>query len=403
MSLMKIAQVCAYNFYRPGGVQIHIKNLSKELRKRGHEVKIITPKVRGIKNTQEDVINLGSCTVIDWNSTSLEIGVAIGKVKDPIKEVLDRENFDIIHFHEPWIPILSAQILSQSKAKNIATFHSVTTDSIMSNSVVLILKPLAVTIIKSLDRIITVSKAAYKYMRKYYKGDIKTVPNGIDLSLYKKRIKPLKKYCDGKVNILFLGRMDKRKGVKYLLRAFRKLKKKNENTRLLLAGDGEQFKEIKKYVKKKRMEDVELLGYVSEEMKLKLFKTCDIYCSPALYGESFGIVLLEAMASGKPIVAYANEGYKTVLTSRGSLLLVKPKDIDGLAGKLLVLCEDKELRKMMGEWGKREVEKYTWDKVCDQVEDIYKEVLAGPSQNKRIRSSYTERFKKWLKKINDRI
>jgi phosphatidylinositol alpha-mannosyltransferase len=180
---------------------------------------------------------------------------------------------------------------------------------------------------------------------------------------------------DGKMNLLFLGRIEKRKGLIYLIKAFEILKKSHENIRLIVAGSGDLEKKCKKYVEKNRIKDVVFVGSVSEEDKIKYMNTCDIFCAPSIYGESFGIVLLESMACGKPIVAFANQGYKQVLTGIQRRFLVKPKDVEGLAKKIQTLLLNENVRKKLSVYGKKEVKKYSWDLVGKQIEEFYEEVL----------------------------
>lgn len=402
---MKIAQVSPYNIFRSGGVQIHIEKLASELRKRGHEVKIIAPKVKGVKKSLKDKILLGRCVEFSINKTQIEMSIAMGQSKDPIKEFLKKENFDILHFHEPWVPALSMQILSESEAVNVATFHSASTDTFVNKSLEALFLPIAKFVVNSQDAIIAVSEVPTKFIREFYDEEIYIVPNGIDLSVFHPNHKPFKKYLDGKVNIFFIGRLDKRKGVIYLVKAFRRLKRKFDNVRLIIGGKGDELKRITKYIKKYNLKDVEILGYVEEEDKPRLFATCDIFCSPALYGESFGIVLVEAMASGKPVVACSNPGYKSVLKGRGELFLAEPKDIEELALKLEILCKDKELRDIMGKWGLREAQKYSWKNICDQVLDVYKDAVERKKQtsSRKEKPKVKDILKRWYNKLNGKL
>ena len=402
---MKIAQVSVYDMFRPGGVQSHIEALSDELRSRGHEVKIIAPNVSGVKNTRDDVILLGKSTKISLNKTEFEMSIAVGGIKNPIKRMLKKEKFDILHFHEPWTPTLSLQILSESKSVNVGTFHSTSPDTFIGRSMEVVFHPLTRSIVNALDAVIVVSEAPLKYIRKLYNDKVHIVPNGIDLSVFSPDNKPFDKYLDGKVNIFFIGRLDERKGVIYLVKAFRKIKEKFGNVRLIIGGKGNRLIEIQKYIKRHSIKDVEMLGYVEEEDKPRLYATCDIFCSPASYGESFGIVLVEAMATGKPVVACSNPGYKSVLKGRGSLFLAEPRDVDMLAEKLLLLCRDPQMRKMMGEWGLKESQKYSWKNVTDQIEEVYKYAKKKSEEysKEKAKKGIRKRLTSWLKKLNGKL
>jgi phosphatidylinositol alpha-mannosyltransferase len=202
------------------------------------------------------------------------------------------------------------------------------------------------------------------------------IPNGIDLKVFHPRVPKIKKFDDGKINILFLGRLEDRKGLAYLLKAYKILDKRlggdfvSKNLRLIVVGEGPQKKEMTDYVTKNNLKNVVFVGQTADCPPY--YATCDIYCSPAIYGESFGIVLLEAMATKKPVVAFANAGYKTVLGhGKGKRFLPKPRDYKALAKCLEMLIKSKKLRKEMGEWGYKEAQKYYWPKVADKVLKFY--------------------------------
>lgn len=373
---MKIGLVCPYNLFRGGGVQIHVENLASGLRDLGHTVKIIAPNVSDAPIDRDDVILLGKCTQISFNKTQTEVSVVLGRFSNPVKEMLKREKFDILHFHEPWNPLLSLQILAESNSVNIGTFHGANTETFVGKSLETLLLPFAKTIVDSLHGVIAVSPAPAGFLKEFYDGEIHIVPNGINPAEFNpQENKPFEQYQDGKINILFLGRLDKRKGVIYLLKAFRKIRAKRSDVRLLVAGKGDEFEKLQKYIKKFEIPDVEMLGFVKESDKPRWYATCDIFCSPAMYGESFGIVLLEAMASGKPVVAASNPGYRSVLIEgKGGLLMVPPKNVSDLADKLDVLSRYEDLRMLFGKWGIEEVERYSWDKVAQQVQDVYEKI-----------------------------
>jgi phosphatidylinositol alpha-mannosyltransferase len=396
---MKIAQVCPYNILRPGGVQSHILNLYKELRKRGHDVRIIAPGIDNAVHVPRDVILVGTSAELFLNKTQVELSTAYGRGKDALKLLLKKEKFDILHFHEPCMPTLSMQVLSESQSVNVATFHAKAVDTLVSKSIESLFWPIESHVIGSLDAIIAVSDVSAGYVRQFYKGDITIIPNGIDIKIFNPKNQPLKQYQNKKITILFVGRLDKRKGVLYLVKAFKKLRQKYKNIRLLLGGDGEEYKKIKKYIEKHSIPDVRLLGFVEEKDKPRLYATCDIFCSPALYGESFGIVLLEAMATGKPVVACSNPGYKTIMKGRASLFLAEPEDIDELAEKLELFCIDPGLRHFMGQWGIEEAKKYTWDKICSQVLEVYKTALHNKKKPMRRKKGFESKIKKWFESI----
>jgi phosphatidylinositol alpha-mannosyltransferase len=171
---------------------------------------------------------------------------------------------------------------------------------------------------------------------------------------------------------LFVGRIEERKGLIYLLKSFLILKKKYQNLRLIVAGDGPEKKNCEKFVKDKDLRDVIFLEMVDKELP-SLYATCDIFCAPSIFGESFGLVVLEAMASGKPVVGFANEGYKELLRgTKGEKFLARPRDFKELAKNIEILLNNRQLREEMGQFGQREAQKYSWEKVAEKVLDFYK-------------------------------
>ena len=369
---MRIALVSSNSFYHPGGIQNHVIGLYKYLKKKGHYVKIISPKYHGEKRLCEDAIFFGKAKRISINASLSDLSIISKEFK--AEEILEKEKFDIIHFHNPGL-FITTELLLKSRSKNVITFHVLPDASFFYKGLKIFLRHLnKIKIIKKIDGIIIVSKPLRKYISKYFNCKKKVIPNGIDLGAFASR-DAFNEYKDGKINLLFLGRIEKRKGLIYLIKAFEILKKRHINLRLIIVGSGNLEKKCKKYVEKKRIKDVVFVGNISEEDKIKYMNTCDIFCAPSIYGESFGIVLLEAMACGKPIVAFANQGYRQVLKGIQRRFLVKPKDVESLAKKIEMLMLNKKIRKELSAYGKREVKKYSWDLVGKQVEEFYEEIL----------------------------
>lgn len=367
---MKIGLVCPYNIFRGGGVQECVLALKEGIEARGHEARIITPQPRGYKNESTDgILLIGTAQSIRAASTYADVSVSVDT--DKLETLLDREKFDIIHFHEPWIPILSRQILSRSSAIHIATFHAAMSERRTSRTVERVITPYTKSIFKYLDILTAVSPTATNYVGSLTSRKLQIVPNGIDLSKYKEL--PMKTQADGKITILYIGRLEKRKGLKYLLKAFDLLSTENHDYRLIIAGDGPDRSKLEDLVQKDSIRGVSFLGYIDENTKLKLLQEADLFCSPALYGESFGIVLLEAMASGCVTVAGNNAGYESVLRERGQLSLVNPKDEIEFARRLKLLSTDQVLRDAWKSWAREYVKQYDYRSVVDQYFKLYTE------------------------------
>ncbi len=366
---MKIGLVCPYNIYKGGGVQEIVFAMQSELAKRGHEVFIITPRPRGgDAQHSENIIFIG--TGVDmktpFNTTAQ---VSVNPRPDVVDQMLEAGKFDILHFHEPWISPVSRQILSRSNTKNVATFHAKLPDNTVSRTLEKAAVPYMKAILKHLHAITAVSPAAAEYVQTLTDSPVQIIPNGINIDHYQRSGSRKEK------EILYIGRLENRKGVKYLIKSFAKLTESMPDATLKIAGDGPDREKLEELVKQKALTNVEFLGYISDDQKKKLLSEAALFCSPATHGESFGIVLLEAMAAGVPIVAGDNPGYSSVLKERGQISLVNPKDTKDFARRLEVLLSDEHLRQSWLKWAESYLPQFDYPKIIDSYENLYKQVL----------------------------
>lgn len=368
----KIGLFPLHSFVRPGGVKNHVLALRKEFKGRSLQSKIIVPRRNRAEDYGRETILLGRSFPLEFNGTQSDLTVVFQPKK--IDELLKKEKFDILHFHN--FGLHSGQILEKSKAVNILTFHACLGAEVEKffKSLPFILKIFRKRVNEKIHGVIGVAPFNLNLF-KDFKGPKAVIPNGIDLKKFDAKCPKISKYADGKINILFVGRLEERKGLIYLLRAYKLLQKKFANLRLIVVGKGNLEKDYKKWAGENGLKEIIFEGEISGERIIPFFATCDIFCSPAIFGESFGIVLLEAMAMQKPIVAFGNAGYKTVLTDKGKEFLAKPKDWKGLAQKLEILISNENKRQEMGRWGMAEVQKYDWSKIAGQVLDFYEKVI----------------------------
>jgi phosphatidyl-myo-inositol alpha-mannosyltransferase len=369
---MKIGLVCPYNIYKGGGVQEGVLAIQRELIKRGHEAKIITPTPRKVDtDTNPNIIFIGAARDIRSPfATTAQVSVSVNT--DDIEHALSKEKFDVLHFHEPWVPIMSRQILARSTSINVATFHAHLPDTMVSKTVEAVITPYTKPLLKHLHGLTAVSDAAAEYVKTLTDQNIEIIPNGINLKKYQVARNP-----NSEKMILYIGRLEKRKGVKYLLKAFEQLAEDDSNVRLVIAGDGPDKQKLQELVHENHIDRVDFLGYISEEDKLSLLSEADVLCSPALYGESFGIVLLEAMAAGVPVVAGDNPGYRTVMKERGKLSLLNPKDTDEFTRRLSIFLSDSDIKRLWCEWASNYVEQFDYPNVIDMYEAFYLKLLAN--------------------------
>jgi phosphatidyl-myo-inositol alpha-mannosyltransferase len=369
---MKIGIVCPYNIAKGGGVQEIVLATKAELTKRGHQVKIITPAPRDSDVTDAaDIIFVGN--LVDYRSpmhTTVQVSATADIEK--IDRLLEEEKFDILHFHEPWIPVLSRQILQRSTSVNIATFHAKVPETLMSRTVIRVVTPYLKSVMKYLHELTAVSDSGAEYAGSLTNQPITIIPNAIDLDKYKLKPAALE---DNKKTILYIGRLERRKGVKYLLQAYQIIAQDNPDVRLIIAGDGPDREKLELLTDDLQLANVSFLGYISEDLKLELLAEADIFCAPSVYGESFGIVLLEAMATGTVCVAGNNSGYIDVMQQLGAVSIVNPRDIDEFSRRLNLLLHEDTLRQAWQSWAKTYVKQFSYPKIVDRYEELYSDAI----------------------------
>ncbi len=369
---MKIAIVCPYNLSMPGGVQQHVYEQAKELKSRGHIVKIVTPKPRTeLVFDDTDVVFLGRSRRIKTpNHTSVDVSISV--TTEAIEELLEQQKFDIVHMHEPLVPILARQMLPRITVPVVGTFHAAVPETVIAKSIAGSISPFVKSIIKHLSAITAVSEAATTYIGNYVSlENVNFIPNGVDLKHFTEPPK-----SKTRKNILYVGRLEKRKGVKYLLEAFALFNKTHKSQRLIIAGNGPDREKLEYLAHELGIsESVDFLGYVSEDQKVELMRNASLFVSPALYGESFGIVLIEAMATGTPAIGGNNIGYASVLTGTGSVGLVNPADTDLFANRMALMIENTDLRELWQLWAHKQVQQYSYKSIVDAYEIIYKTLV----------------------------
>jgi len=370
---MRIALVSAYDYAHPGGVTEHVRHLAAGLRRRGHDITVFAPcSDADYADTHPDFVRVGRPFPIPMHGSVARITVSF-HLTNRIKHYVRDGNFDVIHYHEPLMPVLPVTALRYSQTVNVGTFHAFA----RSNVGYYYGKPLLKRYVRRLNARIAVSVPAKEFVEHYFPGEYRVVPNGIDVQRFRNQ-PPLPEFADGKCNILFVGRLEYRKGLGYLLRAFAQLKRSYPAIRLIIVGDGPLRRWYGNFIARKQLEDVVTAGYVSSDELPRYYASADIFCSPATGDESFGIVLLEAMASGKPIVATDIAGFRHVLTHGREGLLVEPKNKRQLATVLEALINGPTLRRDLGVAGLRTVQQYDWERVIDQVQDVYRQASARP-------------------------
>ena len=367
---MKIALVSPYDYAYQGGVTSHVSQLANELHRTGNEVHIIAPCSADEPPTDLPFHRLGTPVSLPANGSVARIAIG-ARLSQDVRETLASGAFDVVHLHEPLMPTLPLAVLRASRTTNVGTFHAARRSSLAYLSA----KPFLEYFFRKLHGKIAVSEPARDFIGEHFPSQYKIIPNGIDFERFNRRQPPITELQDGRLNVLFLGRLEKRKGLSHLLRAWGQVREVVPRSRLVVVGGGSGLEHYQKFVQGVESDDIVFTGPVSDEDKVRYYQTADLYCAPSTGGESFGIVLLEAMAAGTPIVATDIPGYREVVTEGKEGLLVPPKNADQLADVIIRLLLDSRARAHLAENGRRSAAKYDWSRIAAEVLDYYAETI----------------------------
>lgn len=382
---MKVGLVSPYDFASPGGVTDHVQHLARQLRLLGHEVRIFAPSSRAdIDFDSREFYRIGSPIAIPVNDSVARITLSF-HLANQVAAIIEQERFDVLHFHEPLMPALPITMLRMSPAANVGTFHAFAHSNIGYYYGRGLLQPY----LERIHRGIAVSDPARAFFNRYFpEFPLRIVPNGIDVNVFKPGLSPIRHLRDDNVNILFVGRLEKRKGLGDLLRGYEFMRSRVPHSRLIIVGDGPLRGKVESYVTRHRLPNVVMAGYVPDSVKPRYYNSADIFCAPATGAESFGIVLLEAMASGLPVVATEVPGYMSVLEPGRDSLTVRPKGWAELGAALIILARDAELRRRLGDFGHEKARRYAWDAVASQVVEVY-ELARNAAHNESRQAEVT--------------
>ncbi|MCS7245307.1 MAG: glycosyltransferase family 4 protein [candidate division WOR-3 bacterium] len=378
MKPLRILYVSDIFYPYPGGVSEHIDNLARFLRKRGHETFILTANFKsGIEYNDPDyVIRMGRSIKIPINKSLGSITVSI-RLNKLVKKFMSNNHFHIVHVHGPIAVGLPSLALLYSRSINVATFHSAHEEMLLYK----IFKGYIKMYFEKLHGKIAVSELAKRSISRYFDSNYRIIPNGIDVqrfNLHNQKISFLAN--DDSKKILFVGRIEPRKGLKYLILALNEVIKFIPNVKLVIVGDS-PFKALyKQYISKDIKDKVIFVGRVGYEELPKYYASCDVFVSPATEKESFGIVLLEAMASKIPVIASNIEGYRQVIKDEINGFLFENKNYKDLANKIIMVLKNRTLVNRVVEKAYIEVlEKYSWEVVSKKIENYYYELLSNSS------------------------
>ncbi|MDO4908395.1 MAG: glycosyltransferase family 4 protein [Corynebacterium sp.] len=361
---MRIGFICPYSFDEPGGVQAHIIDLAKVYIAQGHYVKVLGP-CSAETEVPDFIVKGGASTAIKYNGSVARL--SFGRhVNRKVKDFIEEGDFDVLHIHEPNVPGFSLAALKACEGPIVATYHVSANSSILLKLSTPWLRPY-------LERIrggIAVSELARRWQVEQLGTDPVLIPNGVDTGFFAKH--EVVKQPGEAVEICFLGRLDEpRKGLNYLLEALKTVRQETEvQLKISVMGGGER----------REVPGVDFLGRVSDEEKATVLGRSDIYVAPNTGGESFGIVLVEAMAAGAAVVASDLEAFRLVCdadSEQPAGALFKNEDAQDLARVLVDLITNPEKRAQLQAAGKKRAEIYDWATVARDVMRVYEAVQDG--------------------------
>ena len=371
---MRIGIVSQSYYPRYGGVTEHVHHTAVELRRRGHEVTIITSRFReGEAGHAPGVVRIGYNILIPFNGAFVDLAVGV-RLKSQLRSLMRAYDFDVVHTHAPLVPTLPLLAVRAAECPQVGTFHTTSGPSRLLEWTRGYLAP----VVARLDARIAVSNTAREFAARYFPGDYHVIPNGVDVDRFHPAVAPFERWRDRDgVNLLFVGRLDPRKGVQLLLDAMPEVVERTRGrARLLIVGDSYLRRGYESSVPAALRPHVVFLGHVPSADLPRWYATGDIFVSPASGNESFGIVLLEAMATGRTVVASDIPGYRSVVIPEHNGVMFAPGDARALARTLARLVDDPERRVVLGARGRARALEFAWPRVTDRIEAVYRQILA---------------------------
>ncbi|MFI9722323.1 glycosyltransferase family 4 protein [Streptomyces sp. NPDC052396] len=378
---MRIGIVCPYSWDVPGGVQFHIRDLAEHLIRLGHQVSVLAP-ADDETPLPPFAVSAGRAVPVPYNGSVARLNFGFLSAAR-VRRWLHEGDFDVIHIHEPTSPSLGLLTCWAAQGPIVATFHTSNPRSRAMIAAYPILQPA----LEKISARIAVSEYARRTLVEHLGGDAVVIPNGVDVDFFA-RAEPRPEWTgrDGtgegmagrrQGTIGFIGRIDEpRKGLPVLMRALPKILAEYPDTRLLVAGRGDEEEAVAQLPPTMR-DRVEFLGMISDEDKARLLRSVDVYVAPNTGGESFGIILVEAMSAGAPVLASDLDAFAQVLDQGAAGELFTNEDADALAAAAVRLLGDPARRAELSEHGSRHVRRYDWSTVGADILAVYETVAAG--------------------------
>jgi phosphatidyl-myo-inositol alpha-mannosyltransferase len=375
---VRIALVSPYDLQRPGGVQSHVRQLAARLRQEGDQVVVVGAGPVGVVTEPEAVaeIGVGRGRGVPFNGAVAPVALGPLTARRTVR-VLEQLGPDVVHVHEPLVPMVGLAAAFGSAAPLVITFHAWS----HNDRAYRLLRPLGRGLLARTAVAVAVSRAAADYHAAALgidAGSLRIVPNGVDVAPFRRAADALgAERPPGPPRVVFVGRLEPRKGVLVLAQAFRELLGRQPDAALTVIGDGPQRRELAAALAGVPPGQVRLAGRVPSSALAQMLAEADVAVAPALGGESFGIVLLEAMAARTAVVASDLPGYRSVVTDGRDGVLVPPGDPSRLAAALARLLEAPQQRAALVSAGRETASAHDWSVVAAQLRSVYADALRG--------------------------
>ena len=371
---MRILLASPYDLTYLGGVTSHVYDLADQFSIEGHEVTVAGPVGDGLIRHGE-VIGLGGSFRFPTQSDAARINL------NPlmwlsVRDLTRQRSFDVMHLHEPFLGFIGSSLMRHGDGVKIGTFH---TWNKRTHLPYLAFGPLVRRWNHMLDGRIAVSESARKTVSRYVPDDYRVIPNGIPFEMFARPVSPPEHLRDNRPTILFVGRLEPRKGVQVLLRSFQMLKTRIPSLRLVVVGDGTISSQLRRWARDHELQDVLFEGYKPRQALPAYYQRADVFCAPSIENESFGITLLEAMAAGRPAIATDGNGSQTLGNDGETGLVIEAGNAVALARAIERTLEDSRLAERLGAAAQQRAREFDWSIVAGNILDYYTEVSRMPA------------------------
>jgi phosphatidylinositol alpha-mannosyltransferase len=364
---VRILLASPYDLTHPGGVTSHVLDLALQFRKMGHEAVIAGPSGDGRLPQDGYTHHLGGTLSMISPGDAARVNLD-PRIHKPIERFLDGREFDVYHLHEPFLGFIGPSFMRLGKGVKVGTFHTWREGPHLPY---IAFWPIIQYWNRGLDGHVAVSEAARKTASRYVRARYEVIPNGVDFERFACHEPNVPSVMGEAPTVLFVGRIEARKGIPYLLQAFATVKAQQPAARLVIVGEGGLRSEYQKLAADMGLRDVYFEGYVTPEVLPSYYQAASVFCSPSTVNESFGITLLEAMAAGAPAVATSINGTNTLGEHGVTGLIVAPKDSAALSTAILKLLEDRPLARQMAARAQERAREFDWEAVAEKLLRYY--------------------------------